>query len=281
MAFGSGFQLRHPNSFPALLSFFLNHRPLLRRSELRSCVVREKPMLTCRILPSVTTQSTQGHTWREKINEIALLQLKEVCLFVTGLSGEERQECYSLLEEVQRCHAFRIPFVHAVSSMHEEEFSYLTSRFGTEKFNLHTTSEYPLHHLLSNGLRQKIFIENVLPHPLTLRDIQGFGGICFDLSHLEEARRTSGQEYHRLLALTGKAAVGANHISAVSASGISRHLADDQTTMKYICNIHPSAFARLSAIELENSLSEQLCLIPVIQRAMYRSAAAAWLEEAA
>lgn len=239
-------------------------------------------MLTRRIIPSVTTLSTAGSSWKTKIQEIGLLRINEVGLFLTGLSADERPECYALLEEMRGRHAFRIPFVHAVSSMPEDEYRYLMREFGTEKFNLHPLAEFPLEHELSAEVRHRIYIENTFPHSLTLKDIQGFGGICFDLSHLEQARRMSGQEYHRLLALTSRASSGANHISAIDqANGLSCHRLSDATSLRYLCSLHPSAFAPLCAVELENPLEEQLCVIPMIQRAMYRAAANAWLEEAA
>ncbi len=248
-------------------------------------------MLNRKIIPSITTLGTNGHTWREKIEEIVPLQITKAGLFLTGLEKEERTECYQRLEEISRKHPFRIPFVHAVSDMKEEEYWHLTSAFGTEKFNLHPVHEYPIQHPLSPEIRSRIFIENTSRvQPLSVEDLKGFGGICFDLSHLEESRRTSIAHYYHLLALTKYARVGANHISAVTdephgfCDGLplfSTHNLDENSTFKYISSLQPTSFAQLCAVELENPLEEQLIAIPMIQRAIIRSCANAWLEEAA
>lgn len=248
-------------------------------------------MLNRKIIPSITTQSRGGHTWRQKIEEIIPLQVSEVGLFLTGLDSDERAECYELLEEVSRKHSFRIPFVHAVSEMREEEYWHLTRVFSTEKFNLHPVHEYPLEHPLSPEIRSRIFIENTSRvRPLSVEDLKGFAGICFDLSHLEESRRTSIPQYYHLLSLTKFARLGANHISAMTekphsfGDGLpqfSSHNLDESSSVRYISSLQPTAFAPLCAVELENSLEEQLVAIPMIQRAMIRSCANAWLEEAA
>ena len=248
-------------------------------------------MFSRRILPSITTLNRSSSSWREKIREINALGITEVGLFLTGLSEDERKECYVLLEDACATHSFRIPFVHAVASMREEEYHYLMDIFGTEKFNLHPAHEFPLEHPLSAALRKRIFIENTSRlKPLQAEDLEGFGGICFDLSHLEDSRRLSGREYHRLLSLTSRFAVGANHISAVSETPMtatdgfalhSRHLADETATVKYLCGLSTAAFAPLCAVELENSLEEQLSIIPMIHRAFIRAHASAWLEQAA
>lgn len=224
-----------------------------------------------KILPSITSHGRTGSSWRDKISEIEALNLKAVSLFVTGLSDTDRKECYALLEGVRKNHDFSIPFVHAVSSMSESEYLYLIHTFGVEYFNLHPTWQFPLQHGLSPQIRKKILIENstILESRLIPADMEGFGGICFDLSHLEDTKRASPSVYAELLQLTEQFPVLANHISAVPAHpNTSCHVLASNDEMRYLADLDPSSFSDLCSIELENSLTEQCTLITIIEDAL-------------
>lgn len=234
-----------------------------------------------RILPSITTHGHGVSTWRDKISEVSQLGLREIGLFVTGLSTLERFECYELLETTQKHHSFKIPFVHAVSTMPEYEFLYLMHAFGVEYFNLHPVREYRLEHPLSADLREKILIENTkYETPLSEGDLEGFAGICFDVSHLEDARRIRPRTYDQLISLAEKIPVFANHISAVNSNlstmpnGVqlfSNHVSAGKEDFNYLFSTPSRCFSKLCAIELENSLTEQVALIPIIQAAIAES----------
>jgi len=45
----------------------------------------------------LVTLTTTNSSWREKIEEIKNLELKEIALFLTGLNRQEREECYRTL----------------------------------------------------------------------------------------------------------------------------------------------------------------------------------------
>ena len=231
-----------------------------------------------RIIPSITTHGYASSSWKDKIQEIPLLKLNEVALFTTGLAPHERKECYALLEAVKNNHPFTIPFVHAVSSMSESEYEYLIDTFGVQYFNLHPVWQFPLEHSLSKKIREKILIENSFSEmPLSKKDIEGFRGICFDISHVEDLRKNNLDHYHQLMNLPEAIPVFANHISgakehAVRSNGshdfFSVHVADSKEDFHYIRNLDPVCFATLCAIELENSLSEQVTFIPYIESLM-------------
>jgi hypothetical protein len=229
-----------------------------------------------RIVPSVTTHGTTGHSWEEKIEEVEALGLREIGLFVTGLNDSDRTRCYRLLEEVQSRHSFSVLFVHAVSSMNDEEYRYLRTQFRTEWFNLHPMWDFPLLHELSEEVRSWILIENSsIVRPLQRDDMDGFAGICFDLSHLEDSRRGLPQSYPELVTLAHHLPVHANHISAVPThadryiDGVphySRHHVAGLHEMEYLAGLPASTIAPLCALELEDPLAVQLDIIPLIRR---------------
>ena len=153
-------------------------------------------------------------------------------------------------------------------------------QFDTQAFNLHPTKQYPLQFLLSSFIRKKIFIENAgAQGDLTTEDILGFGGVCFDLSHLEDTRRMLPELYHKHVDLMQAFTCGANHISAVrhemmiDSKGqrhFSHHVANDASEFEYLASLDPRCISQLCAIELENPLVDQLNFIAGIKNAIER-----------
>lgn len=247
-------------------------------NKLKQAVDFARYLVMRRILPSITSMGKTESGWRQKIAEVQSLGLKEFALFVTCLRGTQRQECFTLLSELKKVHHFEIPFVHAVSEMHEDEFWFLHDNFGTERFNLHPVREFPLLHPLSAKVREKIYIENSTQDaPLCREDIEGFAGLCVDLSHLEDLKRISTQGYAEFLSMSTEYQIGANHISAVKpfptffARGAhfhSDHVLHDVKDLAYLSTLPRHLFSDYCAIELENSLAEQVQLISVVKSAI-------------
>jgi hypothetical protein len=221
-----------------------------------------------RVFPSITTHSSGGNSWREKILEVEELRIQRVGLFLTGVTGEERQEVYARLKELRSRMYFEIPFVHAVSDMLESEFCALMAQFGTQAFNLHPVQEYPLVHPLSVNIRKRIFIENATSwRALTDLDMEGFAGVCIDLAHLEETRRNDEIAYRHTLKIVKKYGVGANHVGGIRA-GVQHpdrpwiryqsHEAANEQEFDYLFRFPSALFSPLCAIELQNPLKEQI-----------------------
>jgi len=236
-----------------------------------------------RILASITTHGHfGGSNWRSKLLELKQLDLSECALFVTGLSPAEREHCFAELLKLRQEKHFTIPFVHAVSSMSEAEFQFLFEEFQTEAFNLHPQREYPLEHKLSREIRQRIFIENTCASkPLCAKDVEGFGGLCIDVSHLEEMRLLAPQAFQQFLPLIHDHKVGANHISAVrlvperhKTLQTSVHDAQSASDFQYLANYAPEVFSKFCAIEVENPLQEQLQFIKTVSKLIETQTAA-------
>lgn len=213
--------------------------------------------------------------------EVPKLGVDECSLFVTGLTPSQREECYKLLLSAKRTRRFTIPFVHAVASMPEDEFWFLTDTFGTEAFNLHPQWDFPLNYPLSQKVRERIFIENCsVSTPLTREDLVGFAGLCIDLSHLEDARRNCPENFARTLALAQNVPVGANHVSGVrnlgtradgSNGGNSTHVADTHDDFSYVAMAPAYCIAPLVTLELENPIREQLAFIESVKNGLMQA----------
>ncbi|MDP3995863.1 MAG: hypothetical protein Q8P74_01290 [bacterium] len=213
-----------------------------------------------KILVSITT--TSGSGWREKIKEIEELKLSEAALFPTCLEKEERQEMYSLLE---KSGIKNIPLVHIRNDMNIKELDYFINRFGSKAFNLHSNSEYPFIYDYSKHGKM-IFIENIYC-PLDEKEIEKFGGICLDVSHLENDRIHDPEKYEHNLKILEKYPIGCNHLSAFQKTShkddrgcarLDSHSLVELSEMDYLKKYPKKYFSDIIAIELENSIKEQL-----------------------
>jgi hypothetical protein len=232
--------------------------------------------MTHAVLPSITTHSITASSWRDKLVEVETLGLTQFALFLTGISVEERMILFDELAQLRRRHSFEIPFVHAVSTMKDSEYRKLVDEYGTKAFNLHPESEFPLHHPLSAEIRRIIFVENATQsRALEPQDLSGFAGICLDVSHLEDTRRNFPAVYDQMVQMLATFPIGANHISAVAKDPVaiwpdwlqfSHHVSTISGDMDYLREYPAHYFSPLCALELENSIAEQLLKIAEVSQ---------------
>ncbi len=218
-------------------------------------------------LPAITT--TQGSDWQAKVKEIDKLGLKQAALFLTCLDRpQQRKKLYSLLEKTK---LKKIPFVHLRSDMLLSELDYLVEKWGTRVFNLHKSKEYAFKYDYVKYSQDKapICIENT-GFMLDEQEVKKMAGICLDLSHLEDDRLLRPDIYKQTISLLKKYPVGCNHISAVQKQSHpdeqgkhwhSMHYLDDLAELDYLKKYPKSYFSNYIAIELENTLAEQLKII--------------------
>ncbi|HOX30598.1 MAG TPA: hypothetical protein P5080_05410 [Candidatus Paceibacterota bacterium] len=212
------------------------------------------------VLVSVTT--TYGSDWRNKFAEASTLGITECALFPTTLSKKEREEYFSLLKNsnIKSC-----PFVHLRSDMTQDEIEYLAKNFGTKVFNTHCQAEYP-HVNDWSKYADRIYIEN-LYHDFDCDEMKNWAGICLDVSHLENDRRQNKARFKSVTESLKIYPIGCNHISGVAdnirtnSEGEQRfdtHHFENLSDFDYLRNYPKKYFSRFCAIEVENTLQEQL-----------------------
>lgn len=212
------------------------------------------------ILVSITT--TSGSDWRAKIKETAVLGLGECALFPTCLDKNQREEFYGLLERssIKKC-----PFVHLRSDMPVTEIEYLIKRFGTRVFNIHCNTENPLEYDLSK-FASMIYVEHVY-NIFDEAEMKQWAGVCLDISHLENDRLLNKPMFASITDALKIYRIGCNHISAMSdtirvnSAGdrrYDRHCFEDLSQFDYITRYPAKYFSDFCALEVENSLQDQL-----------------------
>ena len=143
----------------------------------------------------------------------------------------------------------------------------MSERWQAGFFNHHAPSSYPLENDISKYF-SKLYIENT-EVPLTDKELTGKAGICLDFSHLEDARLSAPKIFEQWLKACSKYPVGCGHISAVGQESwtsndpkdfprYSQHAFKDLSEFDYLANYPLSLFPEIIAIELENSLEDQL-----------------------
>jgi len=193
------------------------------------------------------------------------LKLKEVALFLTCVDLKERQELFVLLKKTG---IKEIPFVHLRSDHDVRELDYLIKNYHTKAFNMHTKREYAYFPDYKK-YKDMTYIENTC-EPFDEKELREFAGICLDFAHLENSRIFEPQKYEHDVALIKKYGCGCNHISPAKdypffnnkeiryPKNQSPHIMKDLSELDYLKRYPLSYFGEYLAIEMENSIKEQL-----------------------
>lgn len=204
-----------------------------------------------RIYPSIVTFAGD---WRKLMAEAARLKLKEISLFLTGAAKKERQEIYQALKKTS---VKSLPHVHLRHDMKEPELDFLIKEYKTRVF----TSHYQCLNFFKNSKHlKKIFIE-INDGRSRIRDIdllKKTGGVCVDLSHLEQFRLNNPRYFKKAVLVAEKFKIGCNHLSAIRPGGESWHYAERISNLTYVKNIPRKYFSPYINLELGNSIKEQL-----------------------
>jgi len=229
-----------------------------------------------KIFPTIVTTS-YNHSfpnYLEKIKEAESLGIKKLCFFPTALEKEERKKAYRALEKSK---IESIPFIHLRHDMEPDEAEFFIRRFQTKVFNVHFS---PL--FLSErwrNYRERIYIENTV-YPWKEEELKNFAGVCLDFSHLEDFRLLYPDGFGENIKILEKYPCGCGHISAVNSKPkyaaefdlnyYSQHYFESLTDFDYLKNYPRKFFPPIIALELENSLREQLQAKGYIEKIMSR-----------
>lgn len=220
-----------------------------------------------KILLGLTT--TRNSDWRGKIRECEELGITEVALFPTCLGPSERQELYRLLEKSP---IKSIPHVHLREDMNLDELEYLVGKFKTRVFNIHSdNSDHPA--LFKYGkFVPMVFVENT-DDPPSSEELQNYGGICVDFSHLETARLSQFEKYEDFWKTFRTAKIGCCHVSPFSEKQESsddlveniHHWYHDLEEFDYLSK-YLAYLPDLISLEVANPFKEQVAIKRYLER---------------
>ncbi len=224
------------------------------------------------ILPSITTTEGTGNSWQEKIQEIKRLKIKKIAFFPTVLNQNQRKQIY---KEFNKIKGLEIPFMHLRGDFDKKEIDFVSRRYATKFFNVHSEKEYPIPDLMK--LKKFICLENTWSK--IDDEIDNYSGICLDLAHLESQRVEKSPLYKYFRNLIKKHNIKCAHISIIRknqpkedyVNGVGKFKnyhyhyykkLSDFDYLKRYKNIMP----KMVALELENTIEEQLIAKKYIEK---------------
>jgi hypothetical protein len=221
-----------------------------------------------RVYPTITTISQKAYF--NKIREVAKLGLREVCFFPTMVGFEERKKICKLLVKTSVKY---IPLVHLRNDCRPEEIKYFMVKYKTRHFNIHSQNRHPLQYDLA-AYKKFIYLENSHQSPVK-GEVGRWAGICLDFAHLEDLRLRQKNIFSRYWRLTKKHYIGCAHLSAIKIKP-SLNLDDGQLIYDshYFQNLSEFDYLKryrkilpvIGAIELENSIAEQLTVKAYLEK---------------
>lgn len=219
-------------------------------------------------LPAITTTDKQGTSWQDKIKETKELDLQKVALFPTCLKKEQRREMYDLLE---KSGLKEIPFIHIRTDMSHEELDYLIKKYNTKILNVHPQRQHSVLYDYSK-YNSILYLENGADSHFDSDELKQYAGICLDVSHLEGERRLHKKQFLKTTKFLKKNPIGCNHVSVIKKMPYTddgeliydSHYFEDLSEFDYLKSYPEEYFSDFIAMELENSLKEQLKAIDYI-----------------
>lgn len=230
------------------------------------------------IYPSITTTAItpSGNDYLHQVREAIKLNLNEVGLFLTCLDLKKRKDLYKILEKST---IKKIPLVHLRHDIELWELDYLWQKFQVQTFNIHPQNEYPLAHDLSRH-KNHIFVELAFARLENFHNIidleKDFAGICIDFSHLEDLRLIKPKKYADFESVFDQTLCGCAHIGPIEKvatphpiTGIMNyktHYFSSLIQFDYLKKYPKKYFPKVIALEVENSLEEQIKALKYLQQ---------------
>ena len=205
-----------------------------------------------KIYPSITGQDTD---WQSKLEEVNQLKLTEVAVFLECFDKRERYHLYKFL---LKSSIKKVPFVHLREDTDKEDMEFFINNYQTEYFNIHEESFDTLDQW--KPYWDKLYLEmnynNEVNKNVKVRKI---GGFCIDLSHFKSVIARGAEEAEYIFKRKDKIKFPCNHINGfdeIKKRDI--HTVTDLKQFDYLTSLPKFVFGQTIAIEVENSIKEQL-----------------------
>jgi len=215
-----------------------------------------KPMK--KVLLSYTTYKNPDP--KKHLQAIKEAGINDFAIFLSTMPFPQRQRLFLELDQMP---GISIPCCHARTDILPEELDYMIEHYGTKMFNIHAPREMKIEHNLDK-YKDKIYIENS-GRWIDESDLDGFAGICLDLTHLKHSQMAEPETYKKMLELIPKYKIGFNHVSALgpahrvgNSDRYDYHYLTDLSQLDYLKEFPQEYFGEYIAIELGNDVATQL-----------------------
>ena len=207
-----------------------------------------------KILVGIT--GTKDRHWQNKIKEINKFNIEKVALFLERFHEKQIQEIYKALLNSK---IKEIPLVHIKDETKKEEVDFLSSKFNSAYFTIHESCFDSLKNW--KGYYKKLYLEMDVNNFVSQSvEVNKIGGFCIDLSHFKVQLNKWSKEFEYIL----KRRHTAHYFDCNHLNGYSAENNDDLHTIRnlkdfdYLRSLPKFVFGDIIALEVENSISEQL-----------------------
>ncbi len=205
-----------------------------------------------RILVGVT--GNKNIHWQNHLKEIEEYKISKITLFLELFENNQRQNIYKAL---LNSNIKEIPLVHIRHDMVKEELKFLINHFNSKYLTIHEDSFDIL--TKWKGYYKKLFLEMNKDNFIAKNvQVEKIGGFCVDLSHFKSAQEKWSKEFEYTIKKP-KRFFACNHLNGYSyKKNTDLHTIDKLSDFDYLKTLPKFLFGKVIAIEVFNSISEQL-----------------------
>lgn len=194
----------------------------------------------------------------QKICEAKKLGITEVGLFLELLNKNQRQAVY---DKLLGSGIKKIPLVHIRHGMTENELSFLKEKFETNYFTIHEINFQRDDVLNWRSFKKNLFLEMNFDNIVSKKvKVENIGGFCVDLAHFKVAMEKLNKDFDYVYAKKDMPKYFAcNHLNGWNVEkNIDMHTINDLNNFDYLKTLPDFLFGKCIALEVFNSLNEQL-----------------------
>jgi hypothetical protein len=194
--------------------------------------------------------------WEPLLQEIRDLNINEVGLFLINFDKPEREKIYKALLDSP---ITSIPLVHLRHDMTKDELEFLQKKYNTKYFTCHESDFVDASVEHWSGFYKDIYLEmnadNVVSPKVKVEEV---GGFCVDTGHFKAASEKAPEDFNYQIRRKNYN-FSCNHISGWdNEKHAHTHKVSDLQEFDYLKTIPYFLFGKILAIELTNSIKEQL-----------------------
>jgi predicted hydrolase (HD superfamily) len=207
-----------------------------------------------KIILGITGDEDTHHI--EKIEEIIKNKIECVSLFLQYLPVKKREKIYNKIENST---IKEIPLVHIGKDVEKKELSFLFKKYKTRFFTIHESD----FNILSKwkGFYKYLFLEMSTDNIVAKNvKVERIGGFCVDLAHYQKQKDRRTIDYQYVYERRKeKSLFKCNHLSGYSSKEMTDlHYVESEKDFDFLKNVPDFVFGKVIAIEVNNSISDQL-----------------------
>lgn len=207
---------------------------------------------------SVSITGKKEKDWRDKLDEINDLKIKEVSLFLELYDKAQREKIYKALLDSK---IKNIPLVHIRHDMTKDELKFLKNTYKTRYFTLHEINFQQDDILKWKGFYKNLCLEMNFDDFVSKKvKVEKIDGFCVDLAHFKVGMEMLNKDFEYVFdRKENRKYFDCNHLNGWDPkTNRDMHTIHDLSNFDYLRTMPKLLFGKVIALETFNSIKEQL-----------------------